>query len=161
MHGRISVKKLEIFPSTYVLLQTHALYQYVSYEWYEKKLQVKIILLQKHKKKTVLRRLKSDHRVPGARVSKEKMQSFDVVWPDCYAYHLILHDMTAMHTRTGTSGLTSIQSFQLLVLWGLASTQSFQLLVLQGLARIQSHQRLVLQGLASARNLSFGTPGTR
>ena len=69
--------------------------------------------------------------------------------------------MTAMHTRTGTSGLTSIQSFQLLVLWGLASTQSFQLLVLQGLARIQSHQRLVLQGLASARNLSFGTPGTR
>ena len=91
----------------------------------------------------------------------------------CVSY---LYDLTAIRTRTATLGLASshssqllvlwglagvLKSFQLLVLWGLASTQSFQLLVLQGLARIQSHQRLVLQGLASARNLSFGTPGTR
>ena len=67
--------------------------------------------------------------------------------------------MTAMHTRTGTSGLTSIQSFQLLVLWGLASTQSFQLLVLKGLASTQSFQRFVLQGLASTVISAFDTPG--
>ena len=155
--------------SACVLLYTHLLYQCVVREIKKYVNQNKIAA--KTPKPPVLRRLKS--RARGARAYRNEKT------------RIILYDLTAIRTPTGTLGLTSTQSFQLLVLQGLASTQSFQPLVLQGLASTQSFQLLVpqvlvspqsfqpliLQALASTLVLqvlastqssqAFGTPGTR
>ena len=62
--------------------------------------------------------------------------------------HIMRHHLTVIRTRTGTLGLTSTQSLQLLVLQLLASTQ-----VISEFGTPGTHGYSVIS--------AFGTPGTR